>query len=274
MNRPVVVQLDPAPDVLSALQAVTGMRCPLLLDSAQRSDALGRYSFLTADPFEFECLPSASFGCDPLAHLRERWHQFAAETIDGLPPFQGGAAGLAGYELARAWERIPVAACDEFELPALAAGLYDWVLAWDHLQDSAWIIAHGYPATAPAARRERAEARLQQIRERLAAPTPEPTPSTHSTWEPSRWARQWPAPGPDGLTSDFSRERYLATVERVIEYIRAGELFQANLSQRLLCRNNQTPLQLYENLRQENLRHHERSPGGIPATSRTGGVCP
>jgi len=252
MNRPVIVQLDPPPQVLPALRAVADMRCPLLLDSAQRGTALGRYSFLTADPFEFACRANAPFGCDPLAPLRDRWLRFAAETVDGLPPFQGGAAGLASYELAGAWEKLPVAEFDEFQLPALAAGLYDWVLAWDHLQNTAWIIAHGFPATEPTERRARAQARLQQIRERLAAPTPASNHTDQATWEPARWSKQWPAPGPAGLTSDFSRERYLATVERVIEYIRAGELFQANLSQRLLCRTNHPPLRLYENLRQKN----------------------
>ncbi|MCH8829128.1 MAG: aminodeoxychorismate synthase component I, partial [Planctomycetes bacterium] len=64
--------------------------------------------------------------------------------------------------------------------------------------------------------------------------------------------RQWPAPGPPGLTSDFSRDDFLRSVERVIEYIAAGDIFQANLSQRLLYPQKTSAVELYQRLRRAN----------------------
>ncbi len=142
----------------------------LFLDSARRDAALGRYSFLTADPFDYLELPAG--GRDALAELDRRIKPFAAATIPGLPPFQGGAAGLVGYDLGRSLERLPVPAIDEFAVPALAVGLYDVVVAIDHATDRAWIISQGFPADTPAARRRRAAERIEQFRNWLAGPLP------------------------------------------------------------------------------------------------------
>src|SRR5205814_1519318 len=85
-----------------------------------------------------------------------------------LPPFQGGWAGLFGYELAGSLERVPKAPVDEFGIPALAAGMYDVVVAFDHRENAAWLISQGIPETDEAARRERAADRLDQFRKLLA----------------------------------------------------------------------------------------------------------
>ncbi len=65
-------------------------------------------------------------------------------------------------------------------------------------------------------------------------------------------APQFAVPGPNGLTSNFSRPDYLAAVARAIEYIRAGDIFQVNLSQRLLCPALDDAVQLYLRLRRRN----------------------
>lgn len=253
---PLVRELTPALDVFAALKAISDEADVLLFESALEREPVGRYSFLTADPFAFFKIASAEYGSDPFDPLRTAWRQFTAPPIPGLPPFQGGAAGLAGYELGRAWERLPAAAFDEFELPDLAAGLYDWVLAWDHIAGRAWVISHGFPETEPARRRERAAERIRWVIERLetAARGNSPADSWNSAVAERRavQAPQWPVPEFAGLTSDFSRDAYLEAVARVIEYIRAGDIFQANLSQRLLYPARQSPLELYARLRVRN----------------------
>src|SRR5439155_1076618 len=84
-----------------------------------------------------------------------RW---PAETLPGLPPFQGGAAGLFGYELCHHLERLPQPLVDEFAVPDLAVGLYDWVIAFDHAAHRAWLISTGLPETMPVRRQRRAAA--------------------------------------------------------------------------------------------------------------------
>src|SRR5687768_6776403 len=117
---PIIEELFPPPDPESALVRFAARPHVLFLDSALRQPELGRYSFLAADPFEFLELPAD--GSDGLRQLAERMHPYTADTVVGLPPFQGGAAGLFSYDLSRSLERIPAPQFDEFGIPALAIG--------------------------------------------------------------------------------------------------------------------------------------------------------
>jgi para-aminobenzoate synthetase component 1 len=260
---PAVYELPSPPSIAAALRALAEWPRLVLFDSARSTASLGRYSFLTADPFHWETLPQPEYGCDPFAGLRSRLAECISERIPDLPPFQGGAAGLLGYELGGCWERLPAAPHDEFQLPALAAGIYDWVLAWDHERGRAWIITQGWPERAPPRRETRAAARLQQVLTALAAPTRSFPSSGLGTDSPQSSASprvplasdrritapHHPLPLLDGLHSNFTRDGYLTAVERVIEYIRAGDIFQANLAQRLLFPWSDSPLDLYIKLR-------------------------
>ncbi len=266
-SLPLVEELTPAPEVAAALGALSHLPGVILFDSARRGPEIGRYSFLTADPFHFEKLDRPSFvgqrtrgndaelSSDPLSRLQRQLQRYAAEPLPGLPPFQGGAAGLLGYDLNRVWEKIAAPRRDEFQLPALAVGLYDWVLAWDHEQGRAWIISQGFPETDSARRAERARARIQQVRELLTGDQPR-----DAVREVARTrnlageglAPSWPLPNLPEVFSNFSRDDYLRAVEKAIEYIYAGDIFQVNLSQRLLAPLECEPLELYLRLRARN----------------------
>ena len=252
-DRPLVLELDPVPDVETALRAVVDLPGVLLLESCLDRADVSRYSFLAADPFEVVERQRVATGDDPLGTLRERLNRWRVPRIDDLPPFQGGAAGLLGYELANAWEAVPTAGIDEFALPVLAVGLYDRVLAWDHLAGRAWLISHGFPESDPASRRQRAAARRDELLERLhsASLTGTAPPAAQKPRIDMRTS-QWPLDGFDHVTTNFSRENYLAAVERVIEYIHDGDIFQANLSQRLLTPARDAACELYSRLRRCN----------------------
>ncbi len=218
---------------------------------------VGRYSFLTANPFETIQISRVEYGSDPLAAVRSLLNRYPAETLPDLPPFQGGAAGVLSYELGAAWEKLPRRRADEFQLPDLVIGLFDWVLAWDHQQQRCWIISHGYSSPSKKKRTDTAAKTIQHVQNRLrhSSKTGLPNQSKNQTraTAPLKFqARQWPVPGFPGLMSDFSRDGYLKTVERVIEYIFAGDIFQANLSQRLIAELSRDPLELYQRLRQFN----------------------
>jgi para-aminobenzoate synthetase component 1 len=239
---------------------LAGMPRPLFLDSALTHPTLGRYSFVTADPFDWmesrgrrTFLASASRpleDCDPFAVLAERMAPYRAESVPGLPPFQGGVAGLFGYDLCHHLEKLPRPRHDEFEVPDLAVGFYDWVIAFDHLSGRAWVISTGLPETEPQGRRLRAERRLREVKEHLAVSDPDfaPRPTTRAV-DPIRSREVY---GLAGVFSNFDREAYLCAVSRVIEYIRAGDCFQVNLAQRLLHAAPLSPLELYRKLRERN----------------------
>lgn len=258
---PLVAELCPPPDPEQAFLALSRLPGCLFLDSARRHETLGRYSFIAADPFAWIERPADSKGTFEI--LAEELSHYVSAGVPGLPPFQGGAAGLFSYDLGRQLERLPAPGRDEFQVPGLAVGLYDVVLAIDHQEDRAWIISHGWPDRDINRRQERAQVRLNQFRRWLAGaidgPRPESRPGSLTAGELSsgaltsgELAPQYRVAGSVGLTSNFSRDAYLRTIERAIEYIHAGDVFQVNLSQRLLHRADDDSIALYLRLRRRN----------------------
>ena len=269
---PAVEELKIVPSPAVALQAFAGSDGLILFDSALQRGRLGRYSFLAADPIASFCVERAVFSRAPFASVRatvaQLNDQFQLERLPDLPPFQGGVAGMLSYELGGCWERILRTGKDEFELPDAWFGIYDWVIAWDHQQNRAWVISHGLPMsedqntsqtespnceTEQSRCRKRAAARVQDVVTKLRSAKVERTFETQhqvaAATPDSELATQHPLPGWDGVTSDYTRQDYLAAVERVIEYIHAGDIFQVNLSQRLLARCDVPPIELYATLR-------------------------
>lgn len=248
--RPLVEELIPAPDVMQAFNALVGLPALLLLESAMHRDRLSRYSFLSADPFKQFELQQPEFGIDPFDVVREVMQTFQAETIPELPPFQGGAAGMLGYELGGCFEKTPTPSQDEFQIPVLAIGLYDWVVCWDHKTDQAWIISHGFPETNEKKRLAKAKQRLQEVKKRLNTKKEksEYTPNKNSL-EKELLAPQFSVPSNPNVMSNFSYDEYLDKVSQVVEYIYAGDIFQANLSQRLIFEQTTSAIELYKQLR-------------------------
>jgi para-aminobenzoate synthetase component 1 len=243
--------VDPALDLATAFVRLSRRPHVLFLDSARRDRALGRYSFLAADPFDYFEIPvgrAAAFD-----EIECRVAPFRAPTLAALPPFQGGAAGLLSYDLGRSLEKLPAPETDEFQTPAVAIGLYDVVLAVDHIEARAWLVSQGFPETAPAARRRRAAERLAQFRAWLAEPVIEPAASPgESRLAFEQLTPQFAVPGPAGLTSNFSAADYLEAIRRAIAYIHAGDVFQVNIAQRLLYPAHDAAVDLYLRLRDRN----------------------
>jgi para-aminobenzoate synthetase component 1 len=259
---PVVEPLDPQLDPVDVFRRLADLPHVVFFDSPMRHPRLGRYSFIAADPVEWLSVPAD--GSDALGRLVNRsndcrlnWPN-SQSTIhnpqSNLPPFQGGWAGMFGYELARSLEAVPAAATDEFQIPALAVGLYDVVAAFDHEQHAAWLISQGLPEIDPQARRDRAVERLSQFRERLSdrSAAPKSNSSTSPMLPVDALAPQFHIPGHDGLTSNFSAANYQQAVKRTIDYIHAGDAFQVNLSQRLLHPATAPTIDLYCRLRERN----------------------
>jgi para-aminobenzoate synthetase component 1 len=251
-SLPLVERLDPALDSLHVFRRLAGQPHVVFFDSAMGHPKLGRYSFIAADPVEW--LEAPADGSNALARLPERLANVESPSRADLPPFQGGWAGMFGYELACSLESVPRAAIDEFKLPALAVGLYDVVIAFDHVTGDAWLISQGWPEVDLAARRDRAAARLAHFRELLSV---DRTASAHRNGRSNAIPRtalapQFAIPGYDGLTSNFSANDYQKAIQRAIEYIFSGDVFQVNLSQRLLHPACTPSVELYCRLRERN----------------------
>ena len=260
-DLPLVEALDLGLDAWTAARRLAHLPHLLFLDSAATTTPLGRYSFVCADPFGwlesrsgktrwiFNGTIDNSVG-NPLHVLAALLENYRGDRRPGLPPFQGGAAGLFGYDLARHIERLPNPKIDEFKVPELALGFYDWVIAFDHVQEKSWLISTGLPAPEVLSRQTRARLRLDAVRKLLAA-SEGPAPSKDSG-VPIQTAPRYPVEGFPGLFSNFSRESYLEAIRRAVEFIHAGDCFQVNIAQRLLHPMMGSPLELYGRLRQRN----------------------
>jgi para-aminobenzoate synthetase component 1 len=162
-----------------------------------------------------------------------------------------------GYDLSRSLEAIGKPRYDEFDAPAMAVGFYDVVVAFDHEQERAWVISQGWPEREPDSRRRRAAERLRETRSWFSEPIRSPRNAAVSNADDSpvavhRLAPQFLVPGRDPLTSNFSASEYRRAVRRSVEYIRAGDVFQVNLSQRLLHPAQDDSVSLYLRLRRRN----------------------
>jgi len=220
---PFAVPLVPAPDPFDACARFSGLPYLLFLDSSAQG-ALGRYSFLTAQPTAV---------ARTLDEARDLFRADRTQPLAGLPPFQGGIAGYLTYDWGAALEQVSRPPADRFtpEIPDVALARYDWVIAWDHLKEKAWLITTGTD--------ERAAARGAWVRERLTARRPSPVLDR-------------PRPPSTALESNFSREEFEARVAWIREYIAAGDVYQVNLSHRFQMPFGGAPLDLYRRLRTRN----------------------
>ncbi len=208
------------------------------LDSSLTLNNLGRYSYLAADPITTLRIDKPhAHALDSVSQFCQRFHRPAMQD---LPPFQGGWMGWFGYELGACFERLPEFRYNEFQFPLAALGLYDVVLAWDHLRGQSWIISQGIPKSGKL-REQQAYRRLHQFLTHIeSAPIGKDSrPITVVGTKPlpvNRLAPQFPTRWSNHWTSNFSSEDYRQAIGRAVEYVHAGDIFQVNLAQRLLHR--------------------------------------
>jgi len=266
---PAVAELRPPPDPIDVFRRLRVRPRCLFLDSIVSAGGRGRYSFVTADPFDW--VESPADQPDGFAMLRSSSECLSAVPVPDLPPFQGGVAGLFSYDLGRSFERLPAPRYDEFGVPAVAAGLYDVVIAFDHEQNRCWIVSQGLPETDPQSRQRRARQRLAQFQQWLTTPSgnlPDGGEPRADRLPVGRLAPSYPVPGVPDLRSNFTRSGYLQAVQQVIDYIRAGDVFQVNLSQRLLY-----PAGVHAAVLYERLRRHNPAPFAAYLDAGTFQVC-
>ena len=252
---------------LSAFARIDAGAGGCLFESVVGGERVGRYSFLGADPFlRFEAFGSTvritrradtpdaappaveEFHCDdPLAELERRMAAYRPARLPELPPFTSGAVGYASYDTVRYVERLPDAPPDDLRLPDLSFGFYDRMLVFDNVTKSldVVVLAHMADDSAAECARGHAEAcrRIDATIARLSEP---------AAWPPAAdiGPRHEPRCLADGSArSTSTRGEFLAAVDRAIEYIRSGDVFQVVLSRRLDMPFSAPPLELYRTLR-------------------------
>ncbi len=265
---PTVIELTGPPDPVRTCEQFAGLPYRLFLDSATPGTKLGRYSFLTADPVAVvqskgplpEVLDAKrgrrQVAGDVLAEAAAWMQPHRCDALQGLPPFQGGAAGYLAYDWGRVLERLPANRYDDLNLPDAVLGIYDWAITWDHAASRGWLISTGMPELQDGARAKRAEERAAAVVDRLRGVAPRKE-APHVDVGANESAPSFPLTGGWwdhrlDVRSSFTRPQYLDAVTRVREYILAGDIFQANLSQRFEAPLTESHWDLYRRMRTRN----------------------
>jgi anthranilate synthase component I len=219
-----------------------------LLESAEQGQ-VGRYSFVGIRPRSVlrwnDGVLSDSDGTtedapDPYAAVADRLERFRIAPVEGLPPFAGGAVGFFGYDLVRTVEPLGEPNPDPLGLPDMALMVTDVLLAFDHLRHELTIMACAFADEDGGidAAYARAAEQITEVRGRLRAAVP--VPERHSISEPPRFV------------SNMEREEFEAAVERIVEYVHAGDAFQVVPSQRFSAPAPVEAFSIYRGLRAVN----------------------
>jgi anthranilate synthase component 1 len=219
-----------------------------LLESAEQGQ-VGRYSFVGIRPRSVlrwkdgvlsetggEDRPAA----DPYAAVAESLARFQLAPVEDLPPFSGGAVGFFGYDLVRTVEPLGEPNPDPLGLPDMALMITDVLLVFDHLRHELTIMSCAFADDEGGidAAYERAVATIAEVRNRLRGAVP--APDSPVITEPPRFV------------SGMEREEFEAAVERIVEYVHAGDAFQVVPSQRFSAPAPVEAFSIYRGLRAVN----------------------
>ncbi|MEE2657776.1 MAG: anthranilate synthase component I [Candidatus Latescibacterota bacterium] len=220
-----------------------------LFESVEGGERAARYSFLGIRPsavfrsrghhYEVQDLStgkvSKSEG-DPRDGLRQLMQRYQGVHIDGLPRFTGGAVGYLSYDGIRLAEEIPDTGEDDLDLDEMVFALFDTVVAFDNLRHTTLLISNAHVDELGEAKAYEEAARcIAELEELLCRPTPDVAIRGGGRMQEVR--------------SNISRERYVSAVERCLEYIRAGDIFQVVFSQRFQVDIGVDPFSIYRVLR-------------------------
>ncbi|MFQ5956621.1 MAG: chorismate-binding protein, partial [Candidatus Brocadiales bacterium] len=238
---------------VSAFKKISSAGHAFLLESAAGGEKMARYSFLGVRPFiELSChgyqMEITRNGekerfetDDPIGALEKEIERFSPVAVDGLPYFSGGAVGYFSYDTVRYIEELPQNTTDDLKLPDILFMFFDSVIIFDHQDKIIKVIANAFldgKGTDSESAYKEATRRIDALVDMLH--TPVQSVSGDITTD-GRFDRKF--------SSNFNKGDFLRAVDRCKEYIRAGDVFQVVLSQRLGLKTEANPLDIYRALR-------------------------
>ena len=227
-------------DAWGIFEAIKDKPNAFFLDSSLRRPGLGRYSFLGFEPFY---IFKSRGQKDSLNQLRELLKRY--KLVNSKFPFLGGAVGYLAYDFGLRSGRtvcghyIEERAKDDLGLPDVFWGFYDVIIALDHWQRKLTVFSTGFPERSGLAAEKRAKERLRQVIGLL-------SPGVKQRGNVASVGTAHCAVP----TANFTKEKYLKAVTKAKEYIRKGDIYQVNLSQRFSAQTTLSSSDLYQKLRQ------------------------
>ena len=201
-----------------------------ILDSAMDEKKLGRYSFISSNPFKV--LKYKNTKKNPLDNLQNELNKYKVENNTHLP-FIGGAVGYLSYDLGNYIEKLPRTAIDDTNVYDLYFGFYNWVIVIDHLESKTYIAT-------PDLDIEKETNIIKNIEKKINKAEINGIDSI--CYEEKEVEKT-------KLTSNFTKNEFENAVRKVQDYIRQGDIYQANLTQRFYGKTTLSSYELYRDLR-------------------------
>ena len=245
LSREVVVDTDTP---LALYLKLANTPFTYFLESVQGGEKWGRYSFigLAAETIikvnEYEIFVEKNgylqekFDVqDPLAWIEDFQEQFKVPQLDSLPDFNGGLVGYFGYEIIRYIEPKlkNIEKKDELNVPDILLMVSNDLLVVDNLTSKVHIITHVSPEDGSF---DEGIAKLDLIESNIKKSF------EHDATQSEKIKSQ-------DFISSFGKKNFVHAVEKVQKYITAGDVMQVVPSQRLSCKFNSNPVELYRQLR-------------------------
>jgi len=195
-----------------------------LLESSLSKNSLGRYSFVGFDPFKIiKCKGKEAF-----ARLREEYLKYSFNKVSAKQqkcfPFSSGIVGYLSYDLGLPMEDIKRVTKKDSTIPESLFGFYDTVITIDHLKRKLIITSTGLPERNISKRRKRAKARIKQVVDKIER-------ICFSKSKKIFFKKENGSKGKLLLKSNFTKKKYLTIIEKALNYISQGDIYQVNLSQ-------------------------------------------
>ncbi len=223
-----------------------------LLESIKGPDKISRYSFIGAEPIQIckvkngnieitdayktERLTSTS----PLKVLKDLLSRYHVERNNDIPPFTGGAVGLISYDFVQYLEQLPKTVVDDLDIPDAHFMLVDTVIAVDNKLQKTFIIS--CPAAADfITATDAPPAQDWGIQYDNTCEKIKRLYTVITSYTPDKSERTSHSDSPIEIHYEMGKKRYMDIVKRTKEYIKAGDIFQANLSQRVSADIGETP---------------------------------
>jgi anthranilate synthase component 1 len=211
-----------------------------LLESVEGGERLARYSFIGTEPYRTLATRSED-KTDPLPLIAEELNKYKMVPVADLPRFCGGAVGYLGYEVASRFEKLPSPTTDPLGLPEVLFMFLDTMLVFDHVTHKIKVLSHVHFDGDITKEYQKAVDKIEALAERLSQPL-----------QPDHYVKSSAASRNNALSSNFSKQEFEAGVEKIKEYITAGEAIQVVLSQRLAQPVDAAPFEIYRALRSLN----------------------
>ena len=234
MPDPIIEKIDTLQSPAGIFDALQHYPYLFFLDSALQNKKFGRFSFLGCEPFlvfksksnsvllEYSDGKIESFNANPFLALKDIFKKYRRKNFNKDLPFTSGGVGYFSYDMKNFIENLTDVASDDLGLPDCVMGFYDVVIICDHLKNSCYIASSS-------------SGRLNEFKDRI---------KKHISFGNSFLDGM-----PAKLSSNFSRSGYIKTIKKAKRYIKKGDIYQVNLSQRFEADLSMEPSRLYSKLR-------------------------